>query len=451
MTTERRSFDKSLLDTCIAAEKAKLIGDYPALTRNSDITFQCSCGVQPSPKNFRQLVKTGAKCNTCTLIRKSERRATTCMERYKVPHPSMAASVKETQGNTFRTNLLKTVDSFAITHPDLLKEWDYTKNTKAPTEFTAGSNKAVWWKCANVHACGCAHEWEAILYSRTGLASGCPYCSNTRICIHNSILTTHPEVASQWHPIKNGDLTPDQVSRYSDREVWWLCPATCIEGCPHEFKSSVGNRTNGNGCPYCCKIVKKHCIHTSIVTTHPLLMKEWHLMKNTLRPETVGYGSHLSVWWKCAADHEWEAVIYARAMGNGCPHCKHKTEKKLFAWLQARYSTKAQVKYKWCVNADTKRGLPFDFEVQDRILLELHGRQHFQQISNWRSPEAQKERDDYKVKCALENGKHVICMDQEDVWNDVNDWESKLSQTIVELLACTVATNRDLITRYSND
>jgi len=174
-------------------------------------------------------------------------------------------------------------------------------------------------------------------------------------------------------------------------------------------------------------------------------------MKNTLRPETVGYGSHLSVWWKCAADHEWEAVIYARAMGNGCPHCKHKTEKKLFAWLQARYSTKAQVKYKWCVNADTKRGLPFDFEVQDRILLELHGRQHFQQISNWRSPEAQKERDDYKVKCALENGKHVICMDQEDVWNDVNDWESKLSQTIVELLACTVATNRDLITRYSND
>ena len=31
-----------------------------------------------------------------------------------------------------------------------------------------------------------------------------------------------PDLAEQWHPTKNGDLTPEMVSEYSNREVYWL-------------------------------------------------------------------------------------------------------------------------------------------------------------------------------------------------------------------------------------
>ena len=34
---------------------------------------------------------------------------------------------------------------------------------------------------------------------------------------------THPDIAGQWDPDKNGDLTPQQVVSGSNREVWWRC------------------------------------------------------------------------------------------------------------------------------------------------------------------------------------------------------------------------------------
>lgn len=448
MAVVRRRFDRAFLDACLSKDNAIHVGEPETLTQHSSITYICACGVQPPAKNFRQLAKTGAKCEACTLKQKSDRREATCMRKYNVSHASKTASTKEKQVKTFRENLLSRKESLAVTHPDLLAEWDYTKNTIVPTELTAGSNETISWKCDKVHECGCPHEWDAKLYTRTGLKSGCPYCSNTRICLHRSILITHPSIAARWHPTLNGDLTPDQVSQYSDREVWWRCPETCPEGCPHDFQSTVGNQTAGNGCPCCCAIVKQHCVHTSLVTTHPHLAKEWHPTKNERAPETIGYGSHASAWWICAKGHEWQAGVYPRAAGNGCPSCKNKSEEKLLTWSSPRYPTKAQVKYPWCVNTETGRGLPFDFELCGNIILELHGRQHFIQVSNWRSPESQKERDDYKIKCALENGKHVICIDQEDVWNDTNDWETKLERAISELQTSSISTVVNIGTRF---
>lgn len=54
----------------------------------------------------------------------------------------------------------------------------------------------------------------------------------------------------------------------------------------------------------------------------PNLVKEWHLTKNTsLKPQEVTPGSGKKVWWICKEGHEWEAVVYSRSRGSGCPHC----------------------------------------------------------------------------------------------------------------------------------
>lgn len=134
-----------------------------------------------------------------------------------------------------------------------------------------------------------------------------------------SLAETHPEVAKQWHPTKNEDLTPFNVTSGSGKKVWWKCD----KGDDHEWKSSIDSRSIGTGCPVCDgkKIVKSNCLGT----THPNLSKEWHPTKNgNLRAENVVAGSMKKIWWKCdkGEDHEWSSSIATRALrGYGCPFC----------------------------------------------------------------------------------------------------------------------------------
>ena len=32
-----------------------------------------------------------------------------------------------------------------------------------------------------------------------------------------------PELAAEWHPTKNGELVPEDISYGSGRKLWWRC------------------------------------------------------------------------------------------------------------------------------------------------------------------------------------------------------------------------------------
>ncbi|MFM6948729.1 MAG: zinc-ribbon domain-containing protein [Aquirufa sp.] len=72
-----------------------------------------------------------------------------------------------------KAKLSKAGMSLAEKHPELLQEWDYTKNKFAPQELTPKSNYKVFWKCKF------KHNWEATIYNRTQNKSGCPYCKSS--------------------------------------------------------------------------------------------------------------------------------------------------------------------------------------------------------------------------------------------------------------------------------
>lgn len=58
---------------------------------------------------------------------------------------------------------------------------------------------------------------------------------------------------------------------------------------------------------------------------HTRLLDEWDAERNLpLTPESVSYGSHERVWWRCEQGHKWQAAIYARTNGSGCPYCAGK-------------------------------------------------------------------------------------------------------------------------------
>lgn len=126
----------------------------------------------------------------------------------------------------------------------LIKEWDYEANIDIdPHNLTYGSNKKVWWICSK-----CGFRWQAKINNRAILNRGCPCCSNKTVVIgKNDLATTHPLIAKEWHPTKNGDLTPQKVTYGYGKKVWWLCPNG------HEYQATVNKRTSGLGtnCPIC--------------------------------------------------------------------------------------------------------------------------------------------------------------------------------------------------------
>jgi len=195
--------------------------------------------------------------------------------------------------------------------PTVAAQWHSTHNGDlTPDQVSAGSNVRVWWRC------GQGHEWEAQTSTRTSQDLGCPVCSGRKLLTgFNDLGTRFPDVAAQWHPTRNGDLRPDQVSAGMNSKVWWRCE----EG--HEWETRVNNRTSGGtGCPVCTGQTVL-AGHNDLATRFPDVAAQWHPTRNgNLRPDQVNAGTDAEVWWRCEEGHEWEAVVKNRtSRGHGCP------------------------------------------------------------------------------------------------------------------------------------
>ncbi len=205
----------------------------------------------------------------------------------------------------------------------LAKEWHPAKNGKlTPEDVTPFSRKRVWWECEKGHA------WHAEIYSRHK-GRGCHYCKGRKVCSDNSLAAVNPKLAKEWHPTKNGKLTPDDVTIGSDKKVWWKCKKG------HEWEKMISGRRKGIvGCPYCSnyKVCKDNCL----AIVHPKVAKEWHPSKNgDLTPDNVTHGSGKRVWWQCTYGHEWTAPVYKRSAGDGnCPVCRKELRKLGFYYRE---------------------------------------------------------------------------------------------------------------------
>jgi len=140
-----------------------------------------------------------------------------------------------------KTNCLST------THPHLALEWDFSKNGDlTPSDVTKGSHDKVWWICEQ------NHSYPAFVYSRVE-GRGCPKCYELygrykpkKAKRENSLVVKKPEIAKQWHPTKNGDISPSEVGAYAREEYWWLCERG------HEWLKSPNSRRSAK-CRYCKK------------------------------------------------------------------------------------------------------------------------------------------------------------------------------------------------------
>ena len=235
-----------------------------------------------------------------------------------------------------RPGLCDYKDSLQFNHPALAAEWHPVKNgTLTPDMLTSSSNAKVWWQC------DMGHEWQATLASRTLNAGRCPFCDPRALrkaTPSTCLSATNPALAAEWHPSKNGDLTPDDVLPFSSKKVWWQC----AKG--HEWEAFIFSRSRGNGCLRC---LKKQSAKTSapLSKQNPALAAQWHPTKNGTRtPDDVPDFSMTKAWWLCEQGHEWEATIFSRSRGTGCPYC---TNRKLLVGYNDLATVNPEIAAEW--------------------------------------------------------------------------------------------------------
>lgn len=208
--------------------------------------------------------------------------------------------------------LLVDYNDLCFKYPELISDWNFERNNLNPYDVIYSASQKVWWKCKK------GHEWETSVVSRTKLKSGCPYCSGLKHTRGvNDLKTLNPNLANEWNYKKNGDISPSDVSRMSNKIVWWKCKKG------HEWQASISNRSSGRGCPYCVGI-KVLVGYNDLKTLYPEIAEQWDYYKNgKLKPTDLTTKSGKKVWWKCEKDHSWCTRVSDRTNGNNCPICSN--------------------------------------------------------------------------------------------------------------------------------
>lgn len=138
-----------------------------------------------------------------------------------------------------------------------------------------------------------------------------------------SLQDTDPALAKQWHPVLNGNITPENVYAKTGHKYWWKCEKG------HEWQASPAKRVSNNrGCPFCTNqsVLKGY---NDLATLFPKLAKQWS-PNNALSPDEVVGMSSKAYLWIGDCGHEWKAALSSRRKGVGCPYCANQKVLKGF-------------------------------------------------------------------------------------------------------------------------
>lgn len=217
--------------------------------------------------------------------------------------------------------VLKGYNDLATTNPELLIEWDYSKNTISPYEITAGSEKKAWWICSRGHS-----YYSYISNRKKGV--GCPYCDSKKVLAgYNDLATTNPNLAKEWNFEKNVNLKPTDVTKGSKKSVWWKCKNG------HEWEATIKSRNRGLNCPYCSNkkvLLGYNDLYTYCINNHlENIIDEFDNNKNKFTMKDITAGSDVETWWKCPQGHSYKSSPHRRVLrGSGCGICSHNILKK---------------------------------------------------------------------------------------------------------------------------
>ena len=226
---------------------------------------------------------------------------------------------------------------------------------------------------------------------------GCGICNGKQVQRGvNDLATIHPRLVKEWHPVKNGKLTPHDVTQGSHKKVWWKCEKG------HEWESVINNRAKGNNCPYCSnkKVLKGY---NDLATSHPHYVKYFANVKDAY---TYTYRSNRKVKMKCCdCGHvKHMSVSNLTRYGFSCDICSDGVSypEKLLASVLSRLN----VEFIKQISYDNGFHMYDFYLLKHNTILETHGLQHYEHGFKrfGKTLKEEQENDRVKRELAISNG-----------------------------------------------
>ena len=320
--------------------------------------------------------------------------------------------------------------------------WNNEKNgTTKPRDIIKQTHTKYWFRCDI-----CFHDFENSPHTIIGQSCWCPYCSHQKLCdndcefcFNNSFescdnLTPNGKLKKDcWDNEKNNRVKPRDIFKNSGKKYWFQC-----DTCPHSFNIALNK---DSWCCYCshqklCDNDCEFCFNNSFASCNNLtpngkLKKDcWDNEKNDrVKPRDIFKYTNNKYWFTCDRCNKSIdiSITNLSRLNNWCSYCKNKTEQIFLTWFEKIYELeiKHQFKFTWL------KKHPFDFVIEEyKLIIEIDGIQHFEQVSNWKSPEENFKNDEHKIKNAFKNGYSIIRIFQEDIYNNKNEWDIQIKKAI---------------------
>lgn len=215
------------------------------------------------------------------------------------------------------------------------ESYDYEKNKGIDyRQHSVASTKSVWWICPY-----CGNKYKGSFTGRVDRTDEgyrfrrCTKCKRDDY-VPDKPVSKNKRLMKYWDRKKNR-LSPDMISIYSERPVYWKC-----DSCGYEWDSPPRNRYNiKSGCP-CCEA--NSVIVAGINDVAHFLPEIIELFDESLNPnvrlEELGLYSPDPVTFHCGnCGHIWTSPLKNRIRRRrdgkprllGCPKCNNNAKKRM--------------------------------------------------------------------------------------------------------------------------
>lgn len=149
----------------------------------------------------------------------------------------------------------------------------------------------------------------------------------------NSLASRYPSIAAEWHPEKNGAITPKMVSYGTPDKYWWKCLV-----CQREWSAAVVDRTTGGkGCSKCAKSQASK----SLKKKHEVFVEKLKEKNPNLEPIEEYQNTHTNILMRCKiCSYEWPAAPANLLRGRNCPKCSREQSKGKISAAKREYHRK---------------------------------------------------------------------------------------------------------------
>ena len=228
-------------------------------------------------------------------------------------------------------------NSLAKKYPELAAEFHPTLNegyTSDNVSFEINANHKgdhiFWWRCSVAED----HEYKSNIRLKVSKFNNskepCPMCKGEEIVTSNSLKFNHPEIEELWHPLRNGDMSPEKTwFKDNTKQIYWKCETS--EN--HKPRSTILFKITNPRCNICIRTLAK--MKPSVKEYYDPKINNNISINDILYQKTrygwddwrvIGDNEKIEFEWKCDKNHIWRASInkrlYDKQQGKDCPECE---------------------------------------------------------------------------------------------------------------------------------